>query len=116
MALKVYTTFLHEWTYGEADPISVHLTESGAKRRLIDYISTTLWGMSDMTSYETIGPWLNNTLNKFDCAYDEGCRKVVNLSKTDIDELFSLLFDYNENWCDEKFGVYFSYQPMILEG
>ena len=35
MALKVYTTFLHEWTYGEADPISVHLTERAQNAALL---------------------------------------------------------------------------------
>jgi hypothetical protein len=115
MALKVYTTFLNEWHAGEADPISVHVTEQGAKRRLIDYISATLWSMSTLSGYGAIGDWLNSTLNDYGCAYDAFNREVANLSKENIDDLYAALYEYNEFWADDKYGCFYSYHPFILE-
>jgi hypothetical protein len=115
MALKVYTTFLNEWHAGDAMPISVHVTEQGAKSRLIDHISATLWSMSTLSGYGAIGDWLNNMLNDYGCAYDAFNREVVNISKEDIDALYTALYEYNEYWADDKYGCFYSYHPFILE-
>ena len=119
MALTIYTTYMQDWHNGEAEPLSTHVTERGAKRRLIDYMISQLWGWADWSfdpQSDEIGPWINKTLNAFDCAYDEYYSKVMNLDDDDVQELFSTVYDYTDQWLDSGTGTWFTFAAFELEG
>ena len=116
MALTIYTTYMQDWQNGEAEPLSTHVTERGAKRRLIDYMVSQLWGWADWGGQDEIGPWINQTLNAFDCAYDEYYSKVMNLDDDDVQELFTTVYDYTDGWLDHAHGTWFTFARFELEG
>jgi len=116
MALTIYTTYMQDWHNGEAEPLSTHVTERGAKRRLIDYMISQLWGWADWGGQDEIGPWINETLNAFDCAYDEYYCKVMNLDDDDVQELFTTVYDYTDGWLDHAHGTWFTFASFELEG
>ena len=97
MALTIYTTYMQDWHNGEAEPLSTHVTERGAKRRLIDYMFSQLAGWADWGSNDEIGPWIDETLAAFKCEYDEYWSKVKNLDDDDVHELFTTVYDYTTN-------------------
>ena len=116
MALTIYTTYMQDWRNGEAEPLSTHVTERGAKRRLIDYMISQLWGWADWGGKDEIGTWVNETLNAFDCAYDEYYCKVMNLDDDDVQELFITVYDYTDGWLDSGHGAWFTFASFELEG
>ena len=116
MALTIYTTYMQDWHNGEAEPLSTHVTERGAKRRLIDYMICQLWGWADRGGQDEIGPWINETLNAFDCAYDEYWSKVTNLDDNNVQELFTTVYDYTDQWLDSGHGTWFTFASFELEG
>ena len=116
MALTIYTTYMQDWHNGEAEPLSTHVTERGAKRRLIDYMFDQLWGWADWGGQDEIGTWINETLNAFDCAFDEYYSKVMKLDDDDVQELFSTVYDYTDQWLDSGHGAWFTFAAFELEG
>lgn len=116
MALKIYTTYMQDWHNGEAEPLSTHVTEKGAKRRLIDYMVSQLWGWADWGDNEEIGNWVNKTLNAFNCAYDEYNYKVTNLDDNDVQELFTTVYGYTDQCLEGGYGTWFSFTALELEG
>ncbi len=116
MALTVYTTYMQDWHNGEAEPLSTHVTERGAKRRLIDFMVQQLWYWAEWERDDTIGAWTNNTLNSFKCAYDELHKKVVNLDDDDVELLFSEVYDYTDQCLDSGYGTWFTFASFELEG
>ena len=116
MALTIYTTYMQDWHNGEAEPLSTHVTERGAKRRLIDYMVSQLWGWADWGSNDEIGTWVNDTLNSFDCAFDDYHHEVKNLDNDDVQELFSKVYDYTDQWLDSGRGPSDNFITFQLEG
>ena len=116
MALTIYTTYMQDWHNGEAEPLSTHVTERGAKRRLIDYMVSQLWGWADWGGNDEIGTWINETLNSFDCAFDDYHDQVKNLKDDDVQELFSKTYAYTDQWLDSGHGTWFTFAAFQLEG
>ena len=116
MALTIYTTYMQDWHNGEAEPLSTHVTERGAKRRLIDYMFSQLAGWADWGSNDEIGTWIDETLAAFKCEYDEYWSKVKNLDDDDVQELFTTVYDYTDQWLDSGQGTWFTFASFELEG
>ena len=115
MALTIYTTYMQDWHNGEAEPLSTHVTERGAKRRLIDYMVDQLWYWAS-SGQDEIGTWVNDTLNSFDCAFDDYYNEVRNLDDDDVQELFSKVYDYTDQWLGSGHGTWFTFAAFQLEG
>ena len=48
MALTTYATYYCDWKEGDLDVVSIHLTESGAQRRVIDYAISEIYHLGSV--------------------------------------------------------------------
>ena len=51
MALTTYATYYCDWNEGDLDIVSMHLTEIGAQRRVIDYVISEIYHLGNVNEY-----------------------------------------------------------------
>jgi hypothetical protein len=111
MALTLYTTFMTDWNHGESSTLSVHVTEQGARQRLLDYMISELIFKGEWNDDLTLKA--RDLLDKYACSWDDNRLRINGLEKTHIQSFFNELadyFNYIENTC------WFEYSTHTLEG
>jgi hypothetical protein len=111
MALTLYTTQILDWNDGEFDTLSVHITERGAKRRLIDYIVSELNRLGEWD--EEVTEKLAEFRDKYNYIWNDHMYQVENLNIEDTEGLYYDLQQYCRLF-DQI--TLFEYNSHTLEG
>jgi len=116
MALKVYVTYMQDWSNGEAEPLSTHVTEQGAKKRLIDYLTSHMRELIRWSDLSDLDDWLAETLDSFGASWNGYDHTVTDLAEADIDKLWNTLYEYNDEIADTYGSAWYNYSTHELEG
>ena len=111
MALTLYATQILAWEAGEFDSLSIHLTERGAKRRLIDYMVSELMRMSEWD--EEIAGKLVELHDEYGCLWNDNMHRIENFEIKNTAELYYDLQKYCR--CIHNIAM-FEYKQHTLEG
>jgi hypothetical protein len=111
MALTLYTTQILDWHNGEFDTLSVHITERGAKRRLIDYIVSEL---------NRIAEWDEGAAEKLAEFQDKHCytwnENLLQVENFNVENTQDLYYDLQQ-YCGLFDSItLFEYNSHTLEG
>ena len=81
MALTTYATYYCDWKEGDLDVVSIHLTESGAQRRVIDYAISEIYHLSSVSTrlYSQLADAANNLINDHGCKWSHRKNSLVGL-------------------------------------
>jgi hypothetical protein len=81
MALTTYATYYCDWKEGDLDVVSIHLTESGAQRRVIDYAISEIYHLSSVSTrlYSHLADAANNLINDHGCKWSHLKNSLVGL-------------------------------------
>ena len=92
MALTLYATQILDWHNGEFDTLSVHITERGAMRKLIDYIVSELNRLAEWD--EAVEEKLAEFQDSYNYIWNEIMHQVENLNIEDTEGLYCDLQQY----------------------
>ena len=81
MALTTYATYYCDWKEGDLDVVSIHLTESGAQRRVIDYAISEIYhlGSVDEVHCGHLADAAEKLINDHGCKWSQRTNGLVGL-------------------------------------
>ena len=111
MALTLYTTQKLDWHNGEFDTLSVHITERGARRKLIDYIISELKRLAEWD--EAVEEKLAEFQDSYNYIWNGTMHQVENFNIENTEDLYYDLQQY----CGLFDSItLFEYNSHTLEG